>query len=340
MARPVVPVGQIARRIPTAGRIRIGVRVPGRGGMTSIDTFRFTSQDRAALEQIAGLYGGEVRPWSDPKAAPGQFEVVTEANVIRVALPPDPLGGTPSYELWSGGGRVRNCDGVTCEMLVQGADGIELQQCDCICYRKNVLECQLITRLSVLLPEVRFVGVWRIDTRSQNAAEELPGMVDLIRSLQDRGIVRGLLRIESRRQVVAGQTRQFRVPVLGIDESVEALASGRSQLGYLGTGSSAAGELGAGSSEGEGHPGDGTVDGGDAGEASTVASPSDLDDEVVDAELVDRTLADLLPEGVSEGRALAVARRVSDTLGLDLPTACSQVTDERVIEAVLDEVAG
>lgn len=327
MGRPVVPIGQLARRIPTAGRIRIGVR--NGKAMQAIDTFRFTSQDRTALDQIAALYGGDVKPWSDPKAAPGQFEVITDANVIPIALPPDPLGGTPAYELWTGGGRARNCDGETCEMLVQGADGIELQQCQCICWAKNVLECKLITRLSVLLPEIRFVGVWRIDTKSHNAAEELPGMVDLIRSLQDRGLTKGLLRIESRRQVVAGQTRQFKVPVLGIDESVEALAAGAARLGAIDTGSSVPiGELAAGPSEG-----------GDEGAAHPPASPPS-DDDVVDAEIVDehRTLADVLPEGVTAAKALACARRVSEALGIDKPTALEQVIDDRVLKAVIDEV--
>lgn len=222
MSRAVVPVRDLARRIPVGGRIRIGVK-SGKA-MKAIETFRFTSQNRPALDEIAALYGGTVKPWSDPKAAPGQFEVITDANEIRIALPPDPLGGTPAYELWSGGGRQRCCDGETCEMLVNGADGIDLVQAECICFTKGALECRLITRLSVILPEIRFVGVWRIDTKSQNAAVELPGMVELIRSLQDRGLTRGLLRIESRRQVTAGETRQFKVPVLGIDASVEALA--------------------------------------------------------------------------------------------------------------------
>lgn len=286
MTRAVVPISQIARRIPLAGRIRIGVR-KGKA-MAAIDTFRFTSPDQTALEQIAALYGGTVKPWSDPKAAAGQYEVITDANIIPIALPPDPLGGTPSYELWTGGGRARNCDGETCEMLVQGQDGVELQQCPCICWNKNVLECKLTVRLSVLLPEVRFVGVWRLDTKSHNAAEELPGMVELIRSLQDRGIVRGLLRIESRRQVIGGKTNLFKVPVLGVDETVEALAAGAGRMAALGSAVvPPAAELGAGSTDGGGTAAQVT----DAPRESAPvesASPSvDLDDEVVDAELVE-----------------------------------------------------
>lgn len=330
MGRPVVPVGQIARRLPTGGRIRIGVK-SGRA-MKALDTFRFTSPDPAALGQVAELYGGAVKEWKEPKAAPGQFELFTDASEIRIALPPDPLGGTPMYELWGGGGRQRYCDGETCEMLVQGTDGIDMQHAPCLCIAKEELACKLITRLSVLLPEIRFVGVWRIDTKSQNAAEELPGMVDLIRSLQDRGIVKGLLRIESRRQVVAGETRQFKVPVLGVDESIEALAAGAGRMGSaLGTGSvPVAGELEAGEA------GDGDVPG-VGPDAEPLPSRTD-DDDVIDAEIVgdDRTLADVLPVGVSEGRALAVARRLSG----ESFTACDQVHDYKLVAAVLDEVTG
>jgi len=254
--------------------------------MRAIDTFRFTSQDRTALDQVAALYGGDVHPWADPKAAPGQFEVITDASVIPIALPPDPLGGTPSYELWGGGGRARNCDGVTCEMLVQGSDGIDLQQTDCICWSKGVRECQLTTRLSVLLTEVRFIGVWRIDTKSDNAAKELPGMVELVQSLQSKGLTRAILRIESRRQVVAGQTRQFKVPVLGVDETVEALAAGAARLGSIGAyvpmGEIESGEVG----DREAPRGDSLV----VQQVESLPCPSpdsNLDDVIVDAEVVE-----------------------------------------------------
>lgn len=340
MSRPVVPINQLARRIPTAGRIRIGVKTndPKRP-MKTIDTFRFTSQDRTSIEQIAALYGGSPKPWSDPKAAKGQFEVITETNVIPVALPPDPLGGSPVYELWSGGGCQRRCDGETCSMLVQGSDGIEAQECDCICWAKGVRECGLITRLSVLLPEIRFVGVWRIDTKSDNAAKELPGMVDLIRSLQERGIVRALLRIEDRVQVTAGETHRFKVPVLGLDESVNELVAGMAQLGALGTVDTPAGELTSGLPEGE----DCAAVQSDAvpsGVPPSVTSPSGTDDDIVDAEIVGdgRTLADVLPEGVSESQALAVARKLAASFGLDKPTDLHQVTDYRLQAKVLDEL--
>lgn len=263
MSRPPAPISTIARRLPQAGRIRLGVR-SGKA-MKSIDTFRFTSQDRASIEQIASIYGGEVKPWSDPKAVGDQWEVITEQNELRIALPPDPLGGTPIYELWTGGGCERRCDGEEVERHVQGAEGIDLETGPCICAAKGVLDCKPITRLTVLLPEVRFLGVWRLDTKSMNAAQELPGMVDLIQNLQAKGITRAVLRVERREQRIAGRTNKFVVPVLGLDASVEQLAAGSTSLGEIASPDVAALA---------------------AGERTEYVSATD-DHEVVDAEIVD-----------------------------------------------------
>jgi len=195
VTRPIVPIRDLARRIPDAGRIRIGRKGP-KGQPQKLDRFRFTSPDPAALEQVAAIYGGTVGPWSDPKAGAGQFELVTDARELRIALPPDPLGGTPIYEQWSGGGCQRRCDGEVCQTITEAVDGFDMVEVPCRCAAEGVLACKVTTRLSVLLPEIRFVGVWRLDSHGWNAAQELPGMVELIRSLQDKGIVRGVLRVE------------------------------------------------------------------------------------------------------------------------------------------------
>lgn len=290
MPRPPALISSIARRLPEAGRIRIGVKT-GKA-MKSIDTFRFTSQDKQSIQQVADLYGGTVKPWSDPKAVGGQWEVITEANELRIALPPDPLGGTPVYEMWGGGGCERRCDGETCERFVQGGDGIDLEDGPCICAGKGVLECKPITRISILLPEIRFIGVWRLDTKSMNAAQELPGMVDMIQALQAKGIVRGLLRVERREQRIAGRTNKFVVPVLGLDASVEQLAAGSAAIGQLSSVPTDLPALGTGSTvpaEPEFH---------DQNDEDDVARyPQDSDDEVVDAEVVEESV-------VIEGREM------------------------------------
>lgn len=284
MPRPPAPISTIARRLPEAGRIRIGVKT--RNAMKSIDTFRFTSQDRASIEQVASIYGGTVQPWSDPKAVGSQFQVITEANELRIALPPDPLGGSPVYEMWGGGGCERRCDGEVCERFVQSGDGIDLEDGPCICAGKGVLECRPITRLSVLLPEIRFIGVWRLDTKSMNAAQELPGMVELIQTLQSKGIQRAVLRVERREQRIAGRTNKFVVPVLGLDASVEQLAAGSTALGQIAAAPADVPALGAGAQPPASSLDRMALDVDDPEDEGATYDHGD-DDDVVDAEVVD-----------------------------------------------------
>lgn len=230
MSRPIVPIQSLQRRLPEAGRLRIGVR-SGRA-MKAIDTWRFTSHDEEAINQVARIYGGEPRPWKDAPT-PGQHEVITTAAELHVVLPPEPLGGGPYYEMWSGGGCQRRCDGITCTVTTTGPDGGELAEVECICQAKSALECVPKTRLSVLLPDVKFAGVWRLETSSWNVAHELPPMIELIRSLQERGLTRALLALEHRRSVSGGQTRRFVVPVLRVADSLDAIAAGAARVGAV-----------------------------------------------------------------------------------------------------------
>ncbi len=249
MSRQIVPIANIQRRIPEAGRIRIGEKVPTRNGKSrpsSISKFRFTSHDEAALDQIAAMYGGTVKPWSDERAAAGQFEVTTNAPEIRIILPPDPLGSTPIYELWGGGGCERRCDGVSAAVLQQGPDGLEPIDVPCICRAKGEAECKMTTHLTVILPEIRFAGVWRLTTHSENAGAELPGMVELIQGLQGQGLSYAVLAIRQRRSVTAGETKLYNVPVLGVPESIEQLQSGALRLGSLPPGQPPTAALGVG----------------------------------------------------------------------------------------------
>lgn len=284
--RPIIPINDLHRRIPEAGRIRTGVKTEK--AMKALDVFRFTSHDKVALEQVAESYGGTVKPWSEPKAAPGQFEVITEAPEIRIVLPPDPLGGSPIYELWSGGGCERRCDGVTCVISTAGPEGPEPTDTPCLCVKQDAMKCDPHTRLNVILPDVRFTGVWRLDSKSWNVAHEFPGFVDLICTLQSRGLTRGVLRLEHRTSVALGKTRKFVVPVLGVDESMNALAAGAASVSSLGVGSSAP-ALGTGSTEGTPRPRVAEQHReAPASSSAAVHVPSAVtpDDEVIDAEVV------------------------------------------------------
>lgn len=261
MTRLPVPFTQRQQRLPVIGRIRMGVK-SGKA-MKAIDTFRFTSGDHEAIAQIAELYGGTPRPWSDAKAAKGQLEVITEAREIRVILPPDPLGDTPIYEKFGGKGIERRCDGVTCERTQDGPEGPEALAEPCICMRNRRLECRGQLRLAVILDGVRVTGTWRLDSKSEQACEEMPAWVEQIQRLQGSALSYAVLRIEHRQ--TRGGRNKFVVPVLGIPVTPQALASGAARLTALP--SPSVGEL-------------------PAAPAESQASPTD-DDVIVDAEIVD-----------------------------------------------------
>lgn len=239
--REIVPIHQIKRRVPEQGRIRMGVKqLTGKldknnkpmSRPVKLSRLRFTSQDRAALDVIADKYGGEVTPWTDAPTD-AQYQVTVTREKIPVVLPPDPLSGTPIYEHWSGGGCLRRCDGVDC--AIPAADAEEQQAIiACPCRAENRMACKPRTRLNVVLRDVPFGGTWRIESTGWNAAEELPGMVDMVLTVQETGMVMGELSIGQRTRLVGGQTKKFVVPALSLPESIEALAEGQMRLRSLG----------------------------------------------------------------------------------------------------------
>ena len=324
MSRPVIPIASLPRRLPELGRVKDGVKVAGKGQPKAIDTLRFTSQDPKALAQVAAELGGEVVAYSDPKST-DTHELITPVAETRVILPPDPLGGTPMYELYSGGGRERWCDGITCEMWRKGPDGPEPYEVECLCAAAGELTCRPTIHLSVILPFTRLGGTWRWTTHSHNAAQELPAMVDAIQSMQAKGLTRGVLRVDSRTQTIAGVTRHFKVPVLGVDATADELASGQATFGALSAGAptptvAAVGEIEAGGTPTPREPH------GAADPPASVSPPPEND--IVDAEIVDDDdTLDLLRRAIegtprmTEARAVKRARDIAQEMGLQkLPT--------------------
>lgn len=231
MAREIVAIRNLATRMPEQGRIRIGEKGT-KGNPVKLTEFRFTSSDESAVHAIAERYGGKPRPW-DGAPNGGEWEVKTEASEIPIALPPDPLGGTPMYELWSGGGLVRRCDGETCHLPVASAEGGEMDEAPCVCVAQQALACKPKTRLTVILREIPFGGGWRLESGGWNVAHEMPGMVDMIQSLESRGLVTGVLALEQRTSKANGKTRKFVVPVLRPSVSVDELLAGAGRLKAL-----------------------------------------------------------------------------------------------------------
>lgn len=192
----------LQRRLVEVGRIRMGERNE-RGLPTRLETWKLTSRDGLRLQAAAEVFGGTVVEW---EGHAGHFALVTEVDSLPILLMPG-QALSQHYELWSGGGCKRRCDGLN-ESLSDGA---------CLCDPDN-RECKPHTRLNVLLPDVAGVGAWRLDTQGYYAATELTGTVDLLEIATMRGVLLpARLRIDQRSVLRDGQTKRFPVPTLDID---------------------------------------------------------------------------------------------------------------------------
>lgn len=216
---PISPI-ILQRRHAELGRIRLGQK-GAKGQPQKLDRFRFTSASDQHIADIAALYGGQARPW-DNNGKP-EHEVITEATSIPVIAV---KGGLSQWmETWSGGGCVHRCDG-----QVQ-ADGTPCDEND-----RAHLAAKPTTRLSVMLPELDALGVWRLESHGWNAAAEIPAIAELAAYVGD--LVPATLHLMERRSVRDGKTSRFVVPVLDLrigrarlQEVVARVSGGAPELG-------------------------------------------------------------------------------------------------------------
>ena len=277
-----VPLNQIEHRPPEAGRLRFGIEVTGTSkagkkytAPKAIDTWRFTSPSREQVEAAASVYGGTVEEWNNPKATPSkQWQAISPSNSIDVWLPPDGL--SINYELWTAKGCERRCDGVSC---VDNSMG-QRETVDCLCaLEEGRPQCKAKSRLNVLLPGVPFSGVWRMETASENFAYEAPGMLAIVWDrMAHRQIVPVKLVLDTRtRKTIDGNgkpvTSHFVVPRVQIDITLFDLADGTLAL-------DSGPQLALG-----------------VGEPEDPVWHSSIDDEVIDAEVVDIRPSEPEPDG-------------------------------------------
>lgn len=187
-----MPILDIQRRLTQLGVIRLGRQVPTgktnrRGEPTfrpeKLDRFRITSPDQDKIAEIAARYGGTPAQWRGPSGP--EWEVITDAKSLPVLVPPQKID--PNYELWGNGFRARLCDGATerqrnagC-LCIRGEDGHVHEFLFgglCECGEKR--ECKPTTRLSLMLAELRGLGVWKLESHGRNAAAELPMTSDAL----------------------------------------------------------------------------------------------------------------------------------------------------------------
>lgn len=222
----------LQRRLAEVGRLRIGQQVPTRNGKTrpaKLDTWRVTSADRARIDRVAALYGGQPQPWQSPSGQQ-QWEVVTDTDALPVIVPPSDMAFSQHYEKWGSGGCLRRCDGSQ-ESLSDGP---------CMCDPEQ-RECDIHTRLSVMLRDVPGLGVYRIDTQGYYAAVELQGAIEVVELAASQGsMIPARLRLEQRSVKRQGEERRdFAVPVLDLEVSPAQLLSGGA-AGMLSNGEPAA----------------------------------------------------------------------------------------------------
>ena len=199
----------VQRRLTEVGRIRLGER-GAKGAPRSLSTFRLTSASQSTLDAAAALYGGTVRRWEGAPSE-GYFELVTEAVEIDVLIPPMEEVYSQHYELWASGACVRRCDGR--EEVLSGSA--------CLC-DPDARECDVVTRVNLMLPRLPGLGVWRLETGGWNAATTLPATLDLLRAIGTREFAPAVLRLEQRSKVSRENgrsvTHRFTVPVLDLPQ--------------------------------------------------------------------------------------------------------------------------
>lgn len=233
--------GLINRRFTEVGRIRLGDKIAittrkGEPGTAprKLTKFRVTSPAEDLLLRVAEIYGGEVVPWDEAPTGKGtQHQLYVEAETLDVMVPPGQVL-TQSYELWSNGGCDRRCngavqqDGGACVCPVTDPDAMSEGRKA----KPKPTTCALTTRLSVWLPKVPGIGVWRLESHGWYAANELPGAAEMLSLASEAGRpLPAVLRIASRVVKRDGKTNQFIVPQLEPAVTVTSLmALGRGEI--------------------------------------------------------------------------------------------------------------
>lgn len=232
-----MPIRDLQLRFAQVGVIRLGEQVATgnvKNGQPTyrpakLSTFRFTSPSRALIDAVAGMHGGEVRPWQSNTGP--QWEVISKAKEIPVLVPPQVVD--PNYELWGNGFRSRMCDGET--------EQIRNSACMCLTqfgpdFTKTAppgKACKPTTRMSLMLANLVSLGTWKLESHGWNAAAELPMLASAIATAPEPLPAR--LEIQVRQKKILKpdapkdkqiETRDYMVPVLHFDLITPAQAFG------------------------------------------------------------------------------------------------------------------
>jgi hypothetical protein len=188
-------IGRIDPQLPEIGRIRLGYRAPskqlGKIMPYRSDAFIFTSQSKGTLAALSKQVGGVVDEWPDGQEP---WRLVSKVSSLPVRVPPY-LVRPPVFELWSGAGLLRRCDGETCERPSETPSGPVLVSGPCTC-EPGAMECKMTTRFVLMLPQAPGLGVWVCTTHSVIAGREILGQLRLLELAGPAGLVSATLAIE------------------------------------------------------------------------------------------------------------------------------------------------
>jgi Recombination directionality factor-like len=226
----------IQARNYVVGRIRAGDK-DDKGRPHRLDGFRFTSPSPKRAAEIAELYdGSQPRPWRQ------EWEVYTKLREITIALPPGRLVINQAFMRWSGGGPTMVCDGVNttqpqhgpCQCPQPADPDDEESMWQAIKERRRLAGlktpqgCYPYTWINVSLVDVGDFGVWRLLSKSENAAAEIIDKARLLERARAVGqYLAATLALEYRESRVDGLLRQYNVPAIRVDDSVRAIANGQ-----------------------------------------------------------------------------------------------------------------
>lgn len=214
---------ELLRRQRVAGTLRMGAKV-AMGGKNqdgsnktrpaALETWRITSDDKALLEKIASMYGGEVKPW---EGNPGKFDLITESSEIGVILEPGVTEIERAYEFWQGGGCQRRCQGGDGSDVCEVTDpqtGLKSKK-PCFCEQlEDKNQCKPVSRVAMRLAGVPTFGPFNYSSTGIFAAMELPSQIEIMMQNFPNGAL-CMLAIQPRELKVPGKpTKQFKVAVI------------------------------------------------------------------------------------------------------------------------------
>ncbi|MFD4855073.1 recombination directionality factor [Streptomyces atratus] len=216
-----MPILDLQMRMRQLGEIRIGHAVDtGRTDKNGkpikrpakLNAFRFTSPSREILASVAGLYGGEVKPWTPANGGPSEFEVYSTTNRLPVLIPPRDAV-SQWYEMYAGSKCVRRCDG----QVEQKSDK------PCMC-NPDKRTCKITTRVNIMLRDVPALGQWLLISKGFYAGVTLPPAAELL--AQAGGYVAGWLGMEEKLVVGEDGPNRFSIPTLDVEITPTELMAG------------------------------------------------------------------------------------------------------------------